>query len=302
MIDVEAFRRDGFVVVPGAVPAGTLAPFIEVLQAKVHELAADLVAAGQLTDAHEDKPFDRRLAAVMAGRTLDNRTWDPVLFCAEFCELITSPAITGPLAELLGDEITYQGNAHLRPYLPHHLERLPWHQDAQFYGAGTEWLLWQMAQVWLPLTDADLDSGCLAVVPGSHHWGLLGGAVPGEDNVGRSSPDRQEEIYRRTARRVRFEPVRLIPVRAGDLVIFTNLLAHTGTENRSDVVRWSIDARFEATVGSRPLSAQERSGFEVMHRRINGRRYVPLRVRGADGPENWHEWRHRRERVAGGQP
>lgn len=297
MIDIEAFRTDGYLVLRDIIRPATLQPFIDVCQARVDKLAHAMLARGDLAGTHADEPFERRLNSVMRGRDLDNREWDPVLFCAEFRDLVSSPELTDPLSELLGREITYQGNAHLRPYLPRPLGRLPWHQDAQFYGSGTEHLLWQMVQVWLPLTDADITAGCLAVVPGSHHWGLIGGAVPGDDNVRRSTLSRQERIYALAAERARFAEVRLLPVRKGDLVVFTNLLVHTGTENRSDTVRWSVDARFESSVGSRPLSELERQGFEVLHRRLAGRGQVPLRVRGADGPESWADWQRNHTRT-----
>ncbi|MET8054574.1 phytanoyl-CoA dioxygenase family protein [Streptosporangium sp. NPDC005286] len=48
---------------------------------------------------------------------------------------------------------------------------------------------------------------------------------------------------------MRFEPMVLLPARKGDLVLFTNLVAHTGTENRSGRVRWSVDMRFKTTYG-----------------------------------------------------
>jgi phytanoyl-CoA hydroxylase len=289
-MDVAAFQRDGFLLLSQALDPALLEPFTGVLRRRVDAMAPRLVSEHGLPGDHADEPFDCRLGSLYAGRELDNREWDPVLFCPEFLGLISRGELTDPLSELLGPEITYQGNGHLRPYLSRHLDRLPWHQDAQFYGSGTEHLLWQMVQVWIPLVDADADSGCLAIVPGSHRWGLLSGAVPGSDNIARSSLSRQEEIYQRTAARVAFEPVTLIPMRRGDVLVFTNLLAHTGSENRTGRVRWSMDLRFEATFGSRPMSARERDGYEVMHQRIRGRGYVPVRVRGAYGAASWDEW------------
>jgi hypothetical protein len=270
---------------------------------RVDEMAPALAQNHGLSHVYADEPFERRLTALYDGRPLDNRQWDPVLFCEEFRDLIVRAELTDALASLLGEEITYQGNAHLRPYLPGHLDSLPWHQDAQFYGAGTEHMLWQMVQVWLPLVDVNADSGCLALVPSSHRWGLLDGAVSGLDNVRRSTMSRQETIYARTGQRVAFEPITLVPMRKGDILIFTNLLAHTGTENRGDIVRWSIDMRFEATLDSRPLSELERQGYEIMHQRIHGRQYVPLRVRGQNGPQSWAQWQEaRQETMTGALP
>lgn len=274
MFDVDALRREGYVVLRDVVDHALLDAFIEVLERRVDSLAEGRFA---------DLPFERRLDALHEGGQVNQREWNSSLFCQQFWALVTSTCLTDPISRVLGEEITYQGNAHLRPYLPRHLDRLPWHQDAQFYGTGIEAMLWHIAQVWLPLVDAGVDAGCMALVPRSHHWGLVSRTA---------GPDTDpEEIYRLTAERVRFEPVHLIPMRKGDLLLFTNLMAHTGTENRSDAIRWSVDLRFEVTYGSRPLTDAEEEGYRVTRRRMASRNARPLRVRGRHGPQSWEDWR-----------
>jgi phytanoyl-CoA hydroxylase len=273
MYDVEAFRREGYVVLRDVIDRKLIDGFVGVLEARVESLAGGRFA---------DLDFEHRVDALYAGRSLNTREWQSCLFCKEFWVLVTSPSITDPLRFILGEEITYQGNGHLRPYLPRHLERLPWHQDGQFYGAGIEAMVFSIAQIWLPLVDAGADSGCMALVPRSHHWGLVSREA---------GPDTDpEEIYRLTAQRVRFEPIQLLPMRKGDLLLFTNLLAHTATENRSGAVRWSVDLRFETTYGSKPLTPALREGYRVTRQRMASRNARPLRVRGKDGPQPWEEW------------
>lgn len=273
MFDVDVFRREGYVVVREVVDHGLLDAFIAVLEKRV-----DGIAGGRLAEL----PFERRLDALYAGQTLNTREWNSSLFCKEFWAIVTSPCLVEPLRRILGDEITYQGNSHLRPYLPRHLDRLPWHQDGQFYGVGIEAMVCDIAQVWLPLVDVGVDSGCMALVPRSHHWGLISTeAGPQTD---------PEEIYRLTAQRVRFEPTHLIPMRKGDLLLFTNLTAHTGTENRSGSVRWSVDMRFETSYGSRPCNPEQEEGYRVLRRRMASRNARPLRVAGRLGPQSWEQW------------
>jgi ectoine hydroxylase-related dioxygenase (phytanoyl-CoA dioxygenase family) len=273
MFDVEVFRREGYVVLRDVVDRALINSFVRVLERRVQSLAGD---------RFPELDFEHRLDALYEGRQLNIREWQSELFCREFWEIITSPSLTEPLRLLLGDEITYQGNAHLRPYLPRHLDRLPWHQDGQFYGAGIEAMVYSIAQVWLPLVDAGADSGCLALVPRSHHWGLISQEAGPETDP--------EEIYRLTAERVRFEAIVLLPARKGDLVLFTNLVAHTGTENRSGGVRWSVDMRFETTYGSKPLTLALEEGYRIVRKRMASRNARPLRVLGKDGPQHWREW------------
>lgn len=60
-----------------------------------------------------------------------------------------------------------------------------------------------------------------------------------------------------------------------------------------ELVRWSIDIRFEATRGSKPLSKEEESGYDAFQRYIRKHQHVPLRIRGKEGPESWPDWHAR---------
>ncbi|XXF74965.1 phytanoyl-CoA dioxygenase family protein [Myxococcaceae bacterium GXIMD 01537] len=87
---------------------------------------------------------------------------------------------------------------------------LPWHQDGgRLWGLSRE----PEVQLWTALDDAPEDGGCLEVVPGSHHAGLvtpLGGVIP---------PDRVAEADAE-ARGV------LLPVRAGEALLLHNHVWH----------------------------------------------------------------------------
>ncbi|CAM3177250.1 phytanoyl-CoA dioxygenase family protein [Stackebrandtia soli] len=288
-MDLMQFRRDGYVVLRNAVDPDLLQPFIDVLSARVAAVAEERHRSGLVPSTFDELDFDERIAAVYSTGGFVMRDWRQHLRCREYHDIVTSPQLTDPLSTLIGGEITYQGNSHLRPHLPRHLDRLPWHQDAQFYGPGIDGMLWNMVQVWLPLSDAPVDGGCMAVVPGSHRWG----PIPLPDGRPVTVTTEPEAVYAATGARVRFEPTALLPMRKGDLLLFTNTLAHTGTENRSGKVRWSVDLRFEATEGNRSLTAAEERAYEVTRQRQSSRAAAPLRVRGADGPEPWNVWRRR---------
>ncbi|WP_147136820.1 phytanoyl-CoA dioxygenase family protein [Stackebrandtia albiflava] len=289
-MDVDGFRENGYLVLRDVVPDHVTDPLIAVLGRRVAEVAAERHAAGRIPGTFADLPFDRRIAEVYGDEAPPVREWRRRLRCEAYHRIVTSPELLSPLRRLLGDEITYQGNSHLRPYVSRHLDRLPWHQDAQFYGPGVEGMLWNLVQVWLPLTDAPVDGGCMAVVPGSHRWGLVDSDASGRP-VG--PDDDPERVYRAAADRARFSPAVLLPMRRGDLLVFTNLLVHTGTENRSGRVRWSVDMRFESTADARPRTDAERLGYRVTRARMVSRDAVPLRVASRYGPEDWPSWRSR---------
>jgi phytanoyl-CoA hydroxylase len=302
MVDLARYRRDGYLVLPSVVPPALLAPLLGRIDQEVDRLSRSALAAGTIPRTYAELPVERRLLAVSAAAPPPPRHFDDLLFGPEICAILGYPGLTDVLAAILGPNVTYQGNGHLRAHLPGRLDPLPWHQDAQFYGAGVEGMAEHMAQVWIPLVDAPAERGCLAVVPGSHRWGLQPEAVAGAANVVQSSADRQRLIYRTNAERVAGEPVRVLPMRRGDLLVFNSLLVHTATENSSDAVRWSVDLRFEATYETTALDDRARDGYRVMHRRLRGRGYVPLAVRDPRGAaEDWEAWQRRKDEVAAGR-
>lgn len=103
---------------------------------------------------------------------------------------------------------------------------LPWHQDGgTFWGLDREPSL----QLWTTFDDAKEDGGCLEVVPGSHHGGLvtpLGGVVPAE-HVARREPERSSI---------------LLPAVAGEVIVVHNHLWHRSGRNHSGHPRRAFTA------------------------------------------------------------
>ena len=121
------------------------------------------------------------------------------------------------------------------------ISRVPWHQDLVNYpieAAGTDLLT-----VWVPLTDATEEMGCLQVVPGSHKGGL-------ETHC---PPDTDDPIVRKAAGGG--IPEALVgpregvplPMRAGDVLFMHRLTKHASLSNVSDNFRWSFDLRYHPT-------------------------------------------------------
>jgi len=143
-----------------------------------------------------------------------------------------------------------------------------WHDQVQYkparHGGATRWHqdapLWPIIRpmtpvsAWLPFDDADLDNGCMWMVPGSHRWGKLSGLLPGPDAADR---DFQSIGGLRSARRLAGSaasspgPARCGPARC------TSIIRSPGTgrrENRSMRPRRAIaihymtgEARFDAS-------------------------------------------------------
>lgn len=97
------------------------------------------------------------------------------------------------------------------------------HQDG-FYNEGMLFTI-----CWLPIRDVDRDHGSFAVAPGTHHHGVL------HDATQAGNPIPRDAIPESAWRSADFK--------AGDVLIFNYLTAHTALPNPSDEIRLSLDVR-----------------------------------------------------------
>ena len=97
-----------------------------------------------------------------------------------------------------------------------------WHQDKRYRGYEPLWLTWGFA-----VSDCTEENGCLRVIPGSHEWGLLSHEETADD---RSILGRAQRIT------VPFDDSKAVAVelKAGEGMIFHNLLIHGSGPNRSN--------------------------------------------------------------------
>ena len=78
-------------------------------------------------------------------------------------EIVASPAVTDPVAELLGEDLLILGCSFFikEPQTPAFVS---WHQDLHYWGLDSDDVL----TCWLALSPATVQSGCMRFVPGSH--------------------------------------------------------------------------------------------------------------------------------------
>ena len=137
------------------------------------------------------------------------------------CSLIDDPRIEGVVASLLGDDFNYTGS------------------DGNFYVGDTQWhsdgyaaKKYTSIKIAFYLDAVDRDSGCLRVIPGSHHYGdafaeALHEAAP------RSADSDPEGAWGVTGAHVPAVPLESAP---GDMVLFDHGVKHAsfggGTRRR----------------------------------------------------------------------
>ena len=238
-----AWRRDGYLMVRDAISPEYLEPIRAFIGERVDAFARQRHAAGDIATPHEQEPFGRRYVAIqeeLSGRQQPQQPRQPAFTATDLCtkalyDLYTHPAIADVLRVIVGPEVTLHGISVIRIKLPEDSRTsIPWHQDSHYYNEHM-----QVVTTWVPLVDADLDNGCLWVIPGSHRWGFLSGARAETGHV--LIPEDVEQ---------RGTPTPL-PMKAGDVVFLTNLTLHASKVNRTDRVRWSHDFRYHPTARQR---------------------------------------------------
>jgi ectoine hydroxylase-related dioxygenase (phytanoyl-CoA dioxygenase family) len=100
----------------------------------------------------------------------------------------------------------------------------PWHQDALYFPFEPD----RQLGVWLAVTEARLDNGCLHVLPGSHR-----------EPVHAHAPDPRPGSNYGYLEIVDHDMRASIPVlmQPGDLLVFHSHLMHRSTDNQSDGIR-----------------------------------------------------------------
>jgi phytanoyl-CoA hydroxylase len=133
-----------------------------------------------------------------------------------------SDAIVTRVAEILGDDIDCFQSQFI--FKNPGVVGQPWHQDSYYFNFDKQ----PQIGVWLALSRATLENGCLWVVPGSH-----AGAI--HQHV----PDRRPAANRGYLEIVDQDVSRRIPVlmEAGDVLFFHSYLMHMSTDNTADYRR-----------------------------------------------------------------
>ena len=253
--NVEAYHNDGYLLVPGLFTEADMEPVRLAIEDEVDRLADRFYRAGKVSSRFADEPSNRRLVLLCEEAQESVRIWELRTRAAvtpELYQLVRHPALLDLLTALLGPEVAWTGSFAVRVKLPEREETaFPWHQDTQYYGNPTRHL--HVISVWIPLVDVDECNGCLHLLPGSHQWGLLGGARDAE-RVVRMFEDVEQ----------RAKPV-VLPMRRGDLLAFTNMTCHASTVNTTNEMRWSIDLRYVVPEAAAARSDEERQGYTTIY-------------------------------------
>lgn len=146
-------------------------------------------------------------------------------------DLVRSPAVLDPVEDLIGPDILCW-TTHWFVKEARSPQYVSWHQDSNYWGLDTE----DLVSVWLAVSPATVQSGCLRLLPESHRVPAMAHVdTYDQDNMltrGQTIMDVDE------SRAVNLE---LAP---GQVALFDYRLAHASYPNRSDDRRIGIGLRY----------------------------------------------------------
>lgn len=255
----EFFGRHGYLVVPNVfTPSEVLAPvyadFVSVI-AGLEEAAA---ATGELsaTALAESRhlPFGQRLLNLASAtgkisvqpfdinvprRGLSKAT--PMLLAPSVFRLFTHPRVLDLVEDFVGSEISLNPVQHIRIKFPERVlpvadrdtvsQQVGWHQDNGVVTTDADDT--PTLTVWIPLTKAAVENGCLAVVPGSHSEGVIDHcSIEGQLRIPDKLVKKKEAIP--------------LPAEPGSVVLLHRRIVHCAVPNTSSSsVRISYDLRYQ---------------------------------------------------------
>ena len=252
------FEEEGYLVVENVFDVDRdLKPVVDDYAATLDTLAAQLMAEGKLERGYSEMPFGQRLIKMLAESSVNWAQYfdislpqsqvqadTPIHTTESVFNLLRHPRLLDIAEQFVGPEIYSNPIQHTRIKPPERLVpqnaknglvvRVGWHQDQGVAMAEQDEV--PVLTVWLPITDATVENGCLTVVPGSHKDGLTA-HCPG---IG---PDGGLQIPQKLIQRKAIP----VPVKRGGALFMQRRTIHAALENCSDDIRWSFDLRYQPT-------------------------------------------------------
>ena len=225
---LESFRRDGFVILDGVLPA---APFEDLITTMLHLTAAAACPTVKLPDfsaldakAREALLLESLLALEKADHDYIRGIHDVVRETPALNRLGDAPALCGAVNQLMGrpqGSPLYPLQRSCRMDMPQDTAFfLDWHQEVHYTFKDAD-----LIQLWAPVTDVDLSNGALRVLTGSHKAGV----AQTKDTL----PEFGHAQYTVVPEVVARYPEKVVTMKRGSALLFDKMLIHKSGVNSS---------------------------------------------------------------------
>jgi phytanoyl-CoA hydroxylase len=245
------FDENGYLVVDDVLDQGGV---LEPVRAEYAELLSGLYdgwyADGLVTAPPESLSFEDKLVSAyragcdwfqsldisLPGDRIEANT--PMHFGPAVFDMITNSNLLNLVEDLIGPDITSNPIQHVRIKPPAvdlrsdeiraHVTKTDWHQDRGVALAEADET--DIVTVWIAVTDATVENGCLTVVPKAHKTGMLPHCPKVQTAIADGFVDEATSLP--------------LPVKSGGVIILHPLLPHASLPNLTQNIRWSFDLRF----------------------------------------------------------
>lgn len=162
----------------------------------------------------------------------------------------TSASLAAPLKQLLGNDVLLSQAHHncIMTKQPAYSSVTGWHRDSRYWSFKRA----ELVSAWLALRDETVENGCLQVIPGSHRREV--------DPEGLDASQFLRTDY--PANKVLLDRAVAVPLKAGDVLLFSSNLFHAAGKNKTDQTKFSMVFTYRALnnppiEGSRSASLPE---------------------------------------------
>lgn len=255
---VQHLADEGYLVVEDVLdPMRDLQPLLTEYAEVLDGVATSLHTEGAIGSTYDDLPFYDRLIQVhsesrrtfirhfdislpQSGITYDT----PIHLGPAVFRLLTNPRLLDVIEAIMGPEISVNPVQHIRMKLPKSaiaadnsgnglISDVSWHQDnGQILPEADAATI---LTVWIPVSDATVDNGCLRVIPRSHRGDVVTHCPGGQ---GLTIPERL----------LATDGAVPLPMRAGSVLLLHHFLIHASLPNTTaNQVRLSFDLRYQPT-------------------------------------------------------
>lgn len=250
---IQKFERDGYLVVPDVVPesvlVGVKTEYTDIMDhlygrwfeaGRVSKPPGVLNFWEKLLEAYKAKcDWFQPLDISLPGDEIEPDT--PFHFGPAVFDLLTEPRLLDVVESLIGPELTSNPIQHVRLKPPAtdlqedeiraHITATDWHQDRAV--ALEEADETQMVTVWIAITDATVENGCLQVQKKAANQEILPHCARTQTGIADGFVDETCVVP--------------VPVRAGGVILFHPLTPHASLTNKTNGFRWSFDIRYNVT-------------------------------------------------------
>lgn len=250
---IKKFETEGYLVVPDLMPTNICeqvnTEYTDLLnslyegwfaEGLVQTLGGELDFWGKLLSAYQAgcdyfQPMDISLPG---DRIIADTPFHigPAVF-----NMLTAVPLLDVVEQLIGPELTSNPIQHVRLKPPSvkldlaearaHITATDWHQDRAVALEDADQT--DMVTVWLAMTDATVENGCLQVQPQTSGQTILPHCARTQTGIADGFLNESSAVP--------------LPVKAGGAVLFHPLTPHASLTNITDGFRWSFDIRFNAT-------------------------------------------------------